>query len=437
VAKQPWDPSIQGLAPFPDVVETLAGNIQWTSDLGNAFLAQQADVMAAIQRMRAKAQGTGALKTSAQQKVETQTIDGGQQAIVIQPADPNTVYVPSYDPATVYGAPAYPYPPVTYPGYVAGAALTFGTGLALGAAWGGGWGYNCGWNNGDVDVNVNNKYVNNYNKKNNINSANKNWQHNPQHRGNAPYGNKATANKYGGTARGPGGAGGAGGAGGVGKPGGAGGAGGVGGVGKAAEPAGREAPVVSESPVVRATAGGVGKAGGAGSAGGAGKPAGRVAPENPVVQVGPQPEQKLAVAEPAPSRPRSPAEAVALTVSAVINPQRAGGGGAEAALSAEEAGHLPKRPAIAVAAAWEVGEEGAVVAAEAAAAPKKEAAAKKEAAGDAAAKRDERTKNIQTKNYELIKTSVPCVSAGGFQFCLCRFNSGAAAEIGYRGWSAA
>ena len=106
VAKQPWDPSIQGLAPFPDVVETLAENIQWTSDLGNAFLAQQADVMAAIQRMRAKAQGTGALKTSAQQKVETQSIDGGQQAIVIQPADPNTVYVPSYDPATVYGAPA-------------------------------------------------------------------------------------------------------------------------------------------------------------------------------------------------------------------------------------------------------------------------------------------------------------------------------------------
>jgi hypothetical protein len=161
-------------------------------------------------------------------------------------------------------------------------------------------------------------------------------------------------------------------------------------------------------------------------------PAGRVALESPVVQVGQQPEQKLAVAEPAPSRPRSPAEAVALTVSAVINPQRAG---AAEALSAEEAGHLPKRPAIAVAAAWEVGEEGAVVAAEAEAA--KKAAAKKEAEGDAAAKRDERTKNIQTKNYELIKTSVPCVSASGFQFCLCRFNSGAAAEIGYRGWSAA
>ena len=271
VAKQPWDPSIQGLAPFPDVVETLAGNIQWTSDLGNAFLAQQADVMAAIQRMRAKAQGTGALKTSAQQKVETESIEGGHQAIVIQPADPNTVYVPSYDPATVYGAPAYPYPPVTYPGYVAGAALTFGTGLALGAAWGGGWGYNCGWNNGDVDVNVNNKYVNNYNKKNNINSANKNWQHNPQHRGNAPYGNKATANKYGGTARGPGGAGGAGGAGGVGKPGGAGGVGGVGKAGGAGGPGG--AGGVGKP----GGAGGVGKAGGAGKpggAGGAGKPGG-------------------------------------------------------------------------------------------------------------------------------------------------------------------
>jgi hypothetical protein len=268
IAKQPWDPSIQGLAPFPDVVEKLAENIQWTSDLGNAFLAQQADVMGAVQRMRAKAQGTGQLKTSTQQKVETQTVEGGQQAIVIQPADPSVVYVPSYDPATVYGAPAYPYPQVTYPGYVAGAALSFGTGLALGAAWGGGWGYNCGWNNGDVNVNVNNKYVNNYNKKNNINSANQNWQHNPQHRGNAPYGNKQTANKYGGTARGaggagkPGGAGGVGGVGGAGKPGGAGGVGGVGGAGKPGGPGG---------------AGGVGKPGGpggAGSAGGPGKPGG-------------------------------------------------------------------------------------------------------------------------------------------------------------------
>ena len=203
VAKQPWDASIQGLATFPDVVEMLAGNIQWTSDLGNAFLAQQPDVMAAVQRMRAKAQGTGTLKTTEQQKVETQTTDAGQQAIVIEPADPSVVYVPSYDPAVVYGAPAYPYPTVTYPGYVAGRGLAFGAGLALGTAWNGGWGYNCGWNNGDVNVNYNNTYVKNSNK--NVNQSNKNWQHNPQHRGNAPYGNKQTANKYGGTAKGQGG----------------------------------------------------------------------------------------------------------------------------------------------------------------------------------------------------------------------------------------
>jgi len=200
VAKQPWDASIQGLATFPDVVEMLAGNIQWTSDLGNAFLAQQPDVMAAVQRMRVKAQGTGTLKTTEQQKVETQTTDSGQQAIVIEPADPSVVYVPSYDPAVVYGASTYPYPTVSYPGYVAGRGLAFGTGLALGAAWGGGWGYGCGWNNGDVNVNYNNNYVKNSNK--NVNQSNKNWQHNPQHRGNAPYGNKQTASKYGGTAKG-------------------------------------------------------------------------------------------------------------------------------------------------------------------------------------------------------------------------------------------
>jgi len=212
VAKQPWDPSIQSLVEFPDVVQRMAGNIQWTTDLGNAFLAQQSDVMDAVQRMRAKAQGKGALKTSAQQTVQTQAVDGGKQVITIQPPNPDVVYVPSYDPAVVYGPPppAYPYYPYTYPGYVPGTALAWGAGIALGAAawgaWGGGgWGWNCGWGHGNVDVNVNNKYVNNYNKNvnKNFNQANFNkqggtWQHNPQHRGNAPYGNRQTANKYGG-----------------------------------------------------------------------------------------------------------------------------------------------------------------------------------------------------------------------------------------------
>jgi hypothetical protein len=215
VAKQPWDPSIQALVEFPDVVQRMAGNIQWTTDLGNAFLAQQSDVMDAVQSMRAKAQGKGTLKTSAQQTVQTQAVDGGKQVITIQQPNPDVIYVPSYDPAVVYGPPppAYPYYPYTYPGYVPGTALAWGAGIALGAAawgaWGGGgWGWNCGWGHGNVDVNVNNKYVNNYNKNvnKNFNQANFNkqggqWQHNPQHRGNAPYGDRGTANKFGGNAR--------------------------------------------------------------------------------------------------------------------------------------------------------------------------------------------------------------------------------------------
>src|SRR6266568_3762393 len=225
VEKQNWDPSIQAMAAFPDVVQRLADNVQWTTDLGNAFLAQESDVMDAVQQMRAKAQSKGTLKTSAQQKVETQTAEGGKQVIVVQQANPDVVYVPSYDPTVVYGPPAYPYPPIYYPPpgyYAAGAAVAFGTGVALGAAWGGNWGWNCGWGHGDVNVNVNNKYVNNYNKNvNNYNKANFNqanfnkaninsgkWQHNSQHRGGAPY-NRASASQVQGqlASRGQGGAG--------------------------------------------------------------------------------------------------------------------------------------------------------------------------------------------------------------------------------------
>src|SRR5437870_10067605 len=204
VQKQNWDPSVQAMAGYPEVVQRMAGNVQWTTDLGNAFLAQQSDVMDAVQRMRAKAQGTGNLKTSAQQKVETQTVAGGKQVIVVEPANPDVVYVPSYDPQVVYGPPApeYPYYPYTYPGYVPGTALAWGAGVALGAAawgaWGGHWG-DCDWNGGNVKIN--NNY--NYNRNNNFNrnvsrQGQGNWQHNPQHRGNAPYGNRQTANKFGG-----------------------------------------------------------------------------------------------------------------------------------------------------------------------------------------------------------------------------------------------
>src|SRR5216110_4081085 len=91
VAKQPWDPRVQGLVEFPDVVQRMAGNIQWTTDLGNAFLAQQSDVMDAVQRMRGKAQGKGTLKTNAQQVVKTETVPSGKQVIAIEQANPEVV----------------------------------------------------------------------------------------------------------------------------------------------------------------------------------------------------------------------------------------------------------------------------------------------------------------------------------------------------------
>src|SRR6266850_1021421 len=210
VKKQPWDASIQAMAPMPDLVKRLADDIQWTTDLGNAFLAQQKDVMDSIQRMRAKAQDKGALQSNQQQKVEIQTIES-KQVIVIEQANPQVVYVPSYDPVYAYGPPVYPYPPIYYPPYygtgavIAAGAISFGVGLAIGAAWGGGWGWGAGWGGGDININRNN----NFNRNTNINGGNRNnigngnsWQHNPQHRGGAPYGDRGTANRFGGTTRG-------------------------------------------------------------------------------------------------------------------------------------------------------------------------------------------------------------------------------------------
>jgi Protein of unknown function (DUF3300) len=209
VAKQKWDPSVQSMAAIPDVVKRLAGNISWTTELGNAFLAQPQDVMEAVQRMRAKAQSKGALKTSQQQTVETQKVEGDKQVIVIQQPNPQVVYVPSYDPVVVYGPPSYPYYPYTYPGYVPGMGLALGTGIALGIGWANNWG-NCNWNNGgDININNNNNFnrnnVNNINRndinRNNINGGNNKWQHQAAHRGGVPYSNRNTAQKYGGTAR--------------------------------------------------------------------------------------------------------------------------------------------------------------------------------------------------------------------------------------------
>jgi hypothetical protein len=205
VSKQPWDPSIQAMAALPDLVNRLAQDIQWTTDLGNAFLAQQSDVMNAIQRMRAKAQTNGTLESNDKQTVETEIVEN-KDVIVIEQADPEVVYVPSYNPTAVYGPPVYPYPSIYYPAYTPGAvlassAISFGVGMAMGAAWGGGWGWGFGWGNNDIDINMNN----NFNRSANLNAARgtrNTWQHNPRHRGGAPYADRATANRFGSNARG-------------------------------------------------------------------------------------------------------------------------------------------------------------------------------------------------------------------------------------------
>jgi len=201
VAEQPRDPAIQSMAAVPEVVNRLADDLQWTTDLGNAFLAQQADVMDAVQRMRKKAKDKGALESNDQQKVETTVVEE-KTVIVVESSSPEVIYVPSYSPVVVYGPPIYPYPPIYYPPYPPGAAfVSFSFGVMMGAAFWGGSCCGCGWGGNDIHINVNN----NFNKINNVSGnrgGNNDWQHNAQHRGGAPYGNKATANKYGGTARG-------------------------------------------------------------------------------------------------------------------------------------------------------------------------------------------------------------------------------------------
>jgi len=204
VAKQPWDPAIQSMAAVPDVVKRLVDDIQWTTDLGNAFLAQQSDVMDAVQRMRRKAQDNGALESNQQQKVETKVVEE-KTVIIVESANPEVIYVPSYSPTVVYGPPYYPYPPIYYPPYTPGAAfVTFSFGVMWGAAWGGSC-CHCGWGGNDIDINIDNNF-----NRNNIQGGNRvntgagggAWQHNPQHRGGTPYSDRATANKYGGSARG-------------------------------------------------------------------------------------------------------------------------------------------------------------------------------------------------------------------------------------------
>jgi hypothetical protein len=116
---QEWDPSVKSIVAFPQVLIMLNDKLDWTQKLGDAFLAQQSDVMNAAQKLRKKAQDTGNLKSNEQQKVVTE-----QETIIIQPANPQVVYVPTYQPTAVYGAwpyPAYPpLPPAAAPGILRG-----------------------------------------------------------------------------------------------------------------------------------------------------------------------------------------------------------------------------------------------------------------------------------------------------------------------------
>ena len=153
--QEDWDASVQAMVAFPDVVTTLNQDIKWTAALGNAFLAQQSDVMAAVQRMRARAQANGKLDSTPQQTVTTETQDG-QEAIAIAPAYPQVIYVPEYDPAYVWGPPAWgTYPPLHYArygfGFFPGIDIGFCFGDWGGWAWGWGWGPN--WFGGSVFVN--------------------------------------------------------------------------------------------------------------------------------------------------------------------------------------------------------------------------------------------------------------------------------------------
>ena len=207
VDKQSWDDSVKSLVATPAVLDMMSTKLSWTQQLGDAVLAQQPDVMDAIQRLRSKAQANNKLSSTSQQTVSTQQ-QGGQQVIVIAPTQPDTIYVPYYDPAVVYGPwpyPAYPpyyWPPPAYIGAgILATGLAFGAGYALGRwASGGYWGggFNWGGNNINVNRNVN---INNINRGNN-----NNWVHNPAHRQGVRYNNANVANKFGGNRNAGGGA---------------------------------------------------------------------------------------------------------------------------------------------------------------------------------------------------------------------------------------
>ena len=204
VANQPWDPSVQSLVAFPQLLAVLGQDPAWVQRMGDAFLAQPDAVMESVQRLRRQAEAAGNLKSTEQQKVSTQaaapasaaTASTPQQTIVIESTNPEVVYVPSYNPSVVYGSWAYPsYPPYYYPPpayYYPGAALfSFGVGVAIGGA---SWG-DLDWGHGDIDIDVD-RY-NNFNSNRQINRGDNTWRHNAANRDGVPYRDKASREQFG------------------------------------------------------------------------------------------------------------------------------------------------------------------------------------------------------------------------------------------------
>jgi Protein of unknown function (DUF3300) len=204
-AQQDWEPSIQALVVFPDVLNRISQNLKWSTALGNAFLAQEQDMMNAVQAMRRKAQQSGSLQSNSQQNVATES----GNVIVIQPANPQVIYVPNYNPTVIYGPPpmVYPYPVMVYPpppstgAIVAASLISFGAGIALGAAFHGccgpsyGWGWGCNWRGGSVTVN--NNFFGRYGYATPYGAGSGAWAHNPYYRGAVPYSSAAVAGRYG------------------------------------------------------------------------------------------------------------------------------------------------------------------------------------------------------------------------------------------------
>jgi hypothetical protein len=202
--EQNWDASVQALVAMPDVLGKLTQNIQWTTDLGNAFLAQQADVMGAAQRMRSRAQANGRLQSNSQETVTTEN-QGDQSAIEIQPANPQVVYVPTYDPAYVWGPPAWGYyPPLWYPSYGFGWGPGINIGFCFGG-WGGwgfggwGWGWGPNWFGGGLFINAGffHRYgFHGYGFGGGF-AGRTAWAHDPAHRMGVAYPNSRLAGRFG------------------------------------------------------------------------------------------------------------------------------------------------------------------------------------------------------------------------------------------------